>query len=59
MIEMVAAIDKDNFDNKQEVRCYTCHSFHEHPQNRPLFEGEPEHHDHEDHEHEGGHDDRP
>jgi photosynthetic reaction center cytochrome c subunit len=52
MIEMVAAIDKDNFDNKAEVRCYTCHSFHSHPQNRPLFEGEPEHNEHEGHEHE-------
>ncbi len=61
MIEMVAAIDKDNFDNKAEVRCYTCHSFHSHPQNRPLFEGEPEHHDHDDHEgdHDAAHNDRP
>ena len=25
MIEMVRAVNKDNFDNKREVTCFTCH----------------------------------
>jgi hypothetical protein len=44
MLEMVASIDKDYFKGKPEVNCYTCHEFRGHPQGRPRFEGEPEHH---------------
>lgn len=48
MIAMVASINQNNFEGKPEVNCYTCHQFREHPQGRPRFEGEPEHH-HEEH----------
>ncbi len=37
MIDMVAAIDQNNFDNKPEVRCFTCHEGHAHPLSHPQF----------------------
>lgn len=46
MISMTGVINQDTFKGKQEVSCYTCHQFHEHPQARPLFSGEkPRQHD--------------
>jgi hypothetical protein len=50
MIAMTIGINKDTFEGKEKVRCYTCHQFKEHPQLRPKFEGEPEHHEGEHHE---------
>ena len=32
MIKMTFDINKDNFNNRPEVSCNTCHSGHEHPQ---------------------------
>jgi hypothetical protein len=43
MISMTAGINRDTFHGKQEVSCFTCHSFREHPQSRPLFPGEKPH----------------
>ena len=48
MIEMVNSVNQHTFEGKQEVRCFTCHEFHEHPLARPQFPGEPEH-EHEQH----------
>lgn len=40
MLSMNESINKDNFDGKREVRCYTCHQGHGEPLRRPLFPGE-------------------
>jgi hypothetical protein len=40
MIRMVAAIDRDNFKGRPEVRCFTCHQAHSHPLRYPPFPGE-------------------
>lgn len=37
MIDMAAAIDKDNFKGHPEVRCFTCHEGHAHPLSHPQF----------------------
>jgi hypothetical protein len=37
MIDMTARIDADNFKNRPEVRCFTCHEMHAHPLGYPLF----------------------
>jgi hypothetical protein len=37
MIDMAAAIDRDNFEGHPEVRCFTCHQQHAHPLSYPLF----------------------
>jgi hypothetical protein len=37
MIEMVTKIDADNFKNRPEVKCFTCHEMHNHPLSYPLF----------------------
>jgi Photosynthetic reaction centre cytochrome C subunit len=37
MIDMTAHIDADNFKNRPEVRCFTCHEGHNHPLSYPLF----------------------
>ena len=42
MIDMVAAIDEHNFENKPEVRCFTCHEGHGHPLSHQLFADEVE-----------------
>jgi hypothetical protein len=41
MIKMTASIDQSSFDNKPEVRCFTCHEGRNHPLSRPLFPDEP------------------
>jgi photosynthetic reaction center cytochrome c subunit len=49
MIEMAMAINKDNFEGKKEVTCYSCHRGAAHPVGTPLVavEGEkPAEHDH-------------
>jgi photosynthetic reaction center cytochrome c subunit len=49
MIEMAMAINKDNFEGKREVTCYSCHRGAAHPVGTPLVavEGEkPAEHDH-------------
>ncbi len=40
MIAMTSTIDQDNFKGRPEVRCFTCHEFHNHPLSRPLFPDE-------------------
>jgi len=40
MIDMVAAIDEHNFENKPAVRCFTCHEGNAHPLRYPLYEDE-------------------
>jgi hypothetical protein len=35
MIDMVAAIDQNNFEGHPAVRCFTCHQGHAHPLSRP------------------------
>jgi hypothetical protein len=42
MLAMNASINNDTFEGKPEVRCFTCHEFHEHPLSRPLFADEAE-----------------
>lgn len=37
MIDMVTHIDADNFNNRPEVKCFTCHEGHNHPLSYPLF----------------------
>lgn len=37
MIDMAAAIDRDNFEGHPEVRCFTCHQQRPHPLSYPLF----------------------
>lgn len=37
MIDMVTRIDADNFKNRPEVKCFTCHEMHNHPLSYPLF----------------------
>ena len=37
MIDMTARIDADNFKDRPEVRCFTCHEMHAHPLAYPLF----------------------
>jgi photosynthetic reaction center cytochrome c subunit len=49
MITMAMAINKDNFEGKREVTCYSCHRGAAHPVGTPLVavEGEkPAEHDH-------------
>ncbi len=36
MIEMAMAINKDNFEGKREVTCYSCHRGAAHPVGTPL-----------------------
>jgi hypothetical protein len=36
MMTMLFAIDKDNFNGRTEVSCYTCHQGHERPIGAPL-----------------------
>lgn len=38
MITMTRSINHDNFNDKQEVRCYTCHKGQAHPQGAPAFQ---------------------
>jgi photosynthetic reaction center cytochrome c subunit len=40
MIEMMAAINKDNFENKREVTCNTCHRGAAHPVGVPIVSDE-------------------
>jgi len=40
MVDMAVAIDRDHFEDKPEVRCFTCHEGHAHPLSRPLFTDE-------------------
>jgi hypothetical protein len=40
MIDMVAAIDQNNFEGKPHVRCFTCHGGHAHPLTHQQFEDE-------------------
>ena len=42
MIEMAIAINKDNFDGKREVTCYSCHRGAAHPVGTPLVAVEGE-----------------
>ncbi len=37
MVDMVAHIDGDNFHDRPEVRCFTCHEMHNRPLAYPLF----------------------
>ncbi len=37
MINMVAGIDKNTFEGRPEVRCFTCHEGHAHPLSHPQF----------------------
>lgn len=37
MIDMVASIDRNNFDGHPAVRCFTCHEEHAHPLRHPQF----------------------
>ena len=39
MIEMMNAINKDNFESKKEVTCNTCHMGSPHPQRAPSIMG--------------------
>lgn len=41
MMAMLFAIDKDNFNGRTEVSCYTCHQGHQEPIPAPLPELEP------------------
>jgi hypothetical protein len=36
MMTMLFAIDKDNFNGRTEVSCYTCHQGHEKPMGAPM-----------------------
>lgn len=38
MIDMTAHIDADNFKDRPEVKCFTCHEGHNHPLSYPLFQ---------------------
>ena len=42
MIEMMTAINKDNFEGKREVTCYSCHHGAAHPVGIPLVAVEGE-----------------
>ncbi len=37
MIQMTANIDANNFKNRPEVQCFTCHEMHTHPLAYPQF----------------------
>jgi hypothetical protein len=37
MIEMAAHINADNFENKPQVRCFTCHEGNDQPPSYPAF----------------------
>lgn len=37
MIDMTAHIDADNFKDRPEVKCFTCHEGHNHPISYPPF----------------------
>jgi hypothetical protein len=37
MIDMVAAVDRNNFEGHPAVRCFTCHEGHAHPLSHPQF----------------------
>ena len=39
MMKMLFAIDKDNFNGRTEVSCYTCHQGHEKPIGAPMPAG--------------------
>jgi photosynthetic reaction center cytochrome c subunit len=40
MMEMMSAINKDNFEGKREVTCYSCHRGAAHPVGTPLITDE-------------------
>lgn len=40
MIDMTSSIDQNNFKDRPEVRCFTCHEGHERPLSHPLFPDE-------------------
>ena len=40
MVEMVAAINQQNFEDHPAVRCFTCHEGYGHPPSRPMFADE-------------------
>lgn len=42
MIKMTMAINKDNFNNRPQVTCNTCHNGHEQPTNVPNLNPVPE-----------------
>jgi hypothetical protein len=37
MMTMTAAINQQAFEGKNEIRCFTCHQGHAHPQGSPKF----------------------
>jgi hypothetical protein len=37
MMKMMMAINADNFHNRREVTCFTCHAGHSHPMSIPLI----------------------
>ncbi len=37
MIQMTLDLNKNSFNNRPEVSCYTCHQGHEHPANAPVL----------------------
>jgi photosynthetic reaction center cytochrome c subunit len=37
MIQMTLDLNKNSFNNRPEVSCYTCHQGHEHPANAPTL----------------------
>jgi hypothetical protein len=40
MVQMVAAINEQNFEGHPAVRCFTCHEGYGHPPSRPMFADE-------------------
>jgi photosynthetic reaction center cytochrome c subunit len=46
MMEMMFAINKNNFDGRREVTCYSCHHGNSHPQGIPLIPASAETPDH-------------
>ena len=38
MVNMVKAINRDNFNNRQNVTCWTCHHGRDHPSTTPTLE---------------------
>lgn len=37
MIDMTASINANNFNNRPQVQCFTCHEMHTHPLSYPQF----------------------
>src|ERR1044072_2040987 len=37
MIQMTMDLNKNSFNNRPEISCYTCHQGHEHPANAPVL----------------------